>query len=350
MFLPPEVRRNDWWPDALTQSWLEARRRSAASAAPAAPAAPASHAVNQIIAAMAEQSADPFQGAVQRHVMPEGMSSADMEVEAAKMALAQFGRSAQSVDLLLTHTVLVDELLSNQACILHDRLALPTSCLSMQVDASAYSFLGQMAIAEAMILAGRARHALLVQSCAASRLLDHRSPISPLFGDGATAVIMGEVNSGSGIMAAAHRTDGASPRTLVASVPGMRWYDDGRPVIHVADPVASREMFLSTVDRGKEVVAEALAAAGVMASEIEYFGVHQGTPWLARIASECFGLTSAKRAEVFTRTGYLFSASIPLGLCIAEQQSMIRPGALVLLFGGGTGMTYGATVLRWRSS
>ena len=216
----------------------------------------------------------------------------------------------------------------------------------MQAEASGNSFLMQLTLAEQLIASGRARHALIVQSAAGSRLLDPDSPMSPLFGDGASAAVVGRVASG-GVLAAVHRTDGSHPRGLIASVPGRRWYDGGRIVLHSGDTGAMRQIFLETADRAAEVVGAVLAAAGRAAEEVALFAVHQGTPWLRRVTQEACGLGRARAVDTFATTGYLFGASIPLVLGTAEHRGLVAPGDLVVMHGGGVGSTYGAVALRW---
>lgn len=337
VYLPLPVRDNAWWPAEVVAGWVAAR---AAKPAPASPLTP-TEGVARVMAAMASLADDPFGGAHQRHVMPPGMSASDMEAAASEQALAHADIDRSEVDLLLVHTTVPEYLLSNTACVLHHRLGLPAACLSLQTDAAAYSFLGQLTLAQHMIAAGQARFALLVQSCGVSRLLDHHDPLSPLFGDAATAVVVGAVGAGRGILSAVHRTDGRFPRTLIASVPGGAWYDDGRVIVHSADGGQARQVFLETVDRGKEVVDQALAIAGHQPAEVDFFAVHQGTPWLREVALQHLGLTRARSVETFASTGYVFSASLPMSLTHPAVDD------LVVLFGGGTGQTYGATVMRW---
>lgn len=338
-YLPSTIRRNDWWSRELVDGWLAARRPPPTVTAP-------SDGVRRVLAAMAEQGADPFQGVRERRVIAEDTSSADMEVAAARDALTAAGVAPEQIDLVLSHTAVPEYLASNTACVIHDRLGLAPSCVATQVDAAGYSFLMQLAIAEQWIASGRARHALLVQSCAASRLLDRDEPHSVLLGDGAAAVVVGAVASG-GILAAAHRTDGSRPRVLVATVPGKRWYDDGRVVLHRADPAAAFTTFLETADRAKEVVDALLARAGHRADDIDFFAAHQGTPWLRRVIQETIGLARARSVDVFAHTGYVQAVSIPLVLAAGQRDGLLRDGDLVLAFGGGVGATYGATLMRW---
>jgi 3-oxoacyl-[acyl-carrier-protein] synthase III len=340
--LPPQTRRNDWWPAATVERWLVARPALAPEPGELTPA------MARVLAAMAEQAVDPFQGVVERHVMPDGMAAVDMEADAAERAIARAGVDRREIDVLLTHTAVPEYLLSNSACVLHHRLGLAPTCFTMQAEASGHSFLMQLTLAEQMIATGRARHALLVQSSAASRLIEPDDPHSPLLGDGAAAVVVGPARAG-GLLATVHRTDGSYPRALVASVRGGRWYDAGRIVLHRADPEATRRLFLETADRAVEVVAAALREAQVGPADVDFFAIHQGTPWLRCVTQEAIGLDRARSVDTFATTGYLFGASIPLVLETAQRRAIVTSGDLVVMHGGGVGAAYGASVLRWGS-
>jgi len=340
LYLPPQVRGNDWWPRDVVARWQTARR------APP-PAGPLTPGAARVVQALAAQAVDPFQGAVSRHVMADDMTVLDMAEHAARDAIVRAGVAPGEIDLLLTSTVLPDVLLGNPATELHHRLGLPRRCFALETSAATYSFLMQLTLAQAMIASGSAKLALLVQSCGVVRSVDRDDPISPLFGDGATAVVVGRVADGHGIVTAAHHCDGRFPRTLVASVPGGAWSEPGRGVVHVADPIQMRDVFLSTADVLKESIDAVLASAELTARDIDFFAIHQGTPWLLRVVQDHAGLGHARVVESFPQTGYLFAAIVPVGLALAERAGTLGDGDLVLASAGGPGITFGSLVMRW---
>ncbi len=343
VYLPPEIRRNDWWPAEAVARWMSERR-----AAPKPPPPDQlTEGARRVIRAMAEQALDPFRFAVERRVMPGGMGVLDMEEQAARAALAQAGVEPGSIDLLLTYTLVPDDLLASPASKLHHRLGLPRSCFALHTDASSHAFLMQLTLAEVMIRAGHARRALLVQSCVPSRLLDMSDAISPTFGDAATAAVVGPVSSGRGIEASVSYTDGSNPRALVVSVPGGACYDRGRAVLHEGDPSQAQQLFLGAPDAFKESVDEVLARAARAHREIDFFCVHQGAPWLRRLVQEYVGLPAARSVETFATMGYVFGSTLPAALALAQETRALGDGDLVMLVAGGPGATYGATVLRW---
>jgi 3-oxoacyl-[acyl-carrier-protein] synthase-3 len=216
----------------------------------------------------------------------------------------------------------------------------------METEASTYAFLAPLSLADAMIQSGKARYALLVQSSATSPLVDYDDPTSVVFGDGATAVVVGPVSQGRGIRGAAHFTDGNFPSPLVARVPNGRWYDAQRARM-VVDHAQMGMLLIQIADVIKTSVDALLARTGIRAEEITFFCMHQGTPWLRRVVEDYCGLVNARSVETFARTGYLFASILPVGLHEAERQGLLARGDLVMLAAGGAGMTYGATVVEW---
>lgn len=343
MYVPPEIRRNDWWSEDVVAGWMEQRR---AAPRPAVPEGLSDGAI-RVLHAQSDHADDPFHGALERRVLAPEMTVIDMEERAARDAIARAGIDPAAVDLLLTHTVVSDHQMTNPACILHQRLELSATCLSMHTEATAYSCLAQLALAEAALAAGRARYALLVQSCAATRLVESDDPSSVVVGDGATAIVLGPVSAARGFLSAVHYTEGRYPLSLIMSVRDGRWFDKGRALIHVGDPRQLYEAHLRIADTCAESVVGALKKAGHLISEIDYLCVFQGTAWIERVVHEQLGIRNASPVDVFRRFGYLSSAMIPAALYLAEQEGRISADDLVVITGGGTGMTYGATVLRW---
>lgn len=345
-YLPSEIRTNAWWSEDTVERWRTARPPGAPPPLPE----PTTPAMQRVLARLAQQAADPFHGVVARRVAGAHETATELERQAAERAIAiAEARGAfrrDDIGALLTHSAVPDYLMSNPAAALHAALGLPRRCLALQADAASHSFMAQLTVAEQMIASGRARYVLLVQSSAASRLIDDANPLAPMFGDGAAAVIVGRVAHG-GILANVQHTNGHWPRALIASVPGARWFDPGALALHSADPAGAREVFLRTVDFACDVVGDALREAAVDAAAVDFFAVHQGTPWLRTLAQDVLGLTRARAIDTFANTGYLFGVSIPLVLETAERAGAIARGDRVVLYGGGVGATYGAVVVRW---
>src|SRR6185295_3621709 len=129
-YLPEQVRRNDWWPEEVVAKWRARAAESLVRPEPDSPQ-PLSDGERRVLAAMAELKDDPFRGTRERRLMPGGMTSSDMEVEAVKDALARSGVPAGRVGLLLTNSQLPDYLGVATAPLVHRKLGLPAGCLAL---------------------------------------------------------------------------------------------------------------------------------------------------------------------------------------------------------------------------
>jgi len=342
MCLPPTIRGNDWWPADIVQRW--SKMPPPANVRPVSVPTPGMRAV---VEAHSKTRSDVFQGTAQRHVLTDDETLLDLEERAARMAMDRAGIDASGIDLVLTCTTPNAYQLTNSACELHERLNIPAECFTLNTDGAQHAFLLQLALAESMIVAGRARTALLVQSSGLSRMLDREDQLSLVFGDGATAVVVGAVAESFGILSSVNRTDGRHPNTLVGSVRGKHWYEDGRVFLHMNDPIGMGDILLRTVDVSRESIETALARAHVAPGDIDVFAMHQGMPWLRHLVQDQAGLTKARAVDTFRATAHLFAAFVPSTLFAAERDGILTSGDLVVIAGGGNGMTYGATVMRW---
>ncbi len=347
-YLPEVVRKNDWWPASIVAKWEEKlavkkERRSAEGAAPELPPGAA-----EVIAALARYADDPFKGGLERRVMSNDMLPSDMEVAAGKNALERAGVRPSEIDLLLVFSQLPDYIAVPTAPIVHKQLGLRADCLSTSTDSACNSFLVQLAIAEQMIAAGGVKKALLIQSSAAQHLIRPEDQHSAWFGDGATAVVVGRVGQGRGILGSAHRTDGSLYRALVGGCPsGGRWFDGGQLAYYFADREASVKLALLLPSLGKTVIDEALKRAGADAGDVDFYASHQGTVWFREVTQRHLGLAHARHFDSYAWTTSLAASNIPFVLAMAEKEGLLRAGDLVAMYSGGSGITVSGTILRW---
>ena len=349
VYLPDEVRTNDFWPAAIASSWLQKwqEKLPAMSGWYADDEEARSSGTAQVLQALMEIKNDPFQGSKERRVAPPDMPSSEMETRAARDAIARAGLTAADIDMLVAYSSVPDFLTTPNACAVHRALGLPERCFTFSLEAACNSFLTQLSLAEKMIRSGQARHALLVQSSNFTRLIPREYSPSPMFGDGATAVLIGPVAAGAGILGQSHRTNGRLHDALATGVPGKRWYDEGRCVFYANNLDLAREQIVVVADHSRQVIHEALAAASLAPSDVDFYAPHQGTAWLRQVTQKFCGLERARYTDTFPFAASLSAANIPLVLATAQRENNLRSGDVVAMFGGGAGETWSSIVLRW---
>ncbi|MEZ0314237.1 MAG: 3-oxoacyl-ACP synthase III family protein [Myxococcota bacterium] len=341
-------RPNSWWPEEILESWKPAlaKRKAGLEAALPQTQDPQRRRVMELMLAGAD---DPFIGIKTRPIHDPTLPAIDLELLAANDALTRSGVRREDIGLLVSESFYPDLLATNLACSLHERLQLPRTCFSFGMEGASNSFFHQLAIAEAYIVSGRARHALIVQSTAVSRLLPQSFDYSGWFGDMATAFVVSAVEDGSGVYAITHITDGSMQGTLLAGTPGKQWHEGGPSVLYTSYAVRGR-MFEDLVGGAVEVGGNLFADVSWKPDDIDFYACHQGFTWMRQVTQDVLGMNRARSFDTFSWTGNNAACSVPIQLALAEREGVLRPGDKVVIWGGGSGITRAAVAVRWRAS
>ncbi len=345
-FLPPIVRGNDWWPADAVMRWRDqmAHRATRTENIDASTLSPGTRLTLEL---MAEFAGDPFRGAIERRVMPDDMTSSQMEAAAARDALARAAVGPGDIDVILAQTPCPEYLMVNHACVAHRLLGLPQRCLALSTEAACNAFALHATLARALIASGTARHVLSVHSSAITRVHGPAEPHSAWWGDGAAAAVFGKVPDGKGLLAAVHQTDGSVCDALTLGVPGKQWWEDGEVTTHAVNRDSTRTMLLGMVDRGRGAIEAALRCADMEPAEVDFYASHQSTPWLTRATKAIAGLDRASTIVTFPHLGNMNSVNVPYILARADREGLLHDGSVVATFSGGLGETWSSLVMRW---
>jgi 3-oxoacyl-[acyl-carrier-protein] synthase-3 len=344
-YLPEHVRTNDHWPAAIVDRWLEGQKTWGPRQIAAVDAV--TEGVRKSMAAIQEQHVDPFQGSRERRVIADDEVSSDLEVRAARAALASAGCPKEDIDVCITHAMVPDYICVNQAGILGDKLGLSRRTMSFSLDGVCTSFLLQLVTAAQYVRGGIAKRVLTTQSSACTRIAPIEQQFSPHLGDGATAAVLGEVPEGLGFIDAAFQTHGDLHKALCLTVPGGRWYDEGNAIAHSEDRSSSRKMQLTAADICKELMSQVLERNNLRPEDVRFFASHQACIWLRRVTQEHSGLINARSADTFSWTASLSSANIPMQVAVAAREGILNEGDLMAFFTVASGMTAGVMLYRW---
>ncbi|GBD45766.1 3-oxoacyl-[acyl-carrier-protein] synthase 3 [bacterium HR41] len=275
-------------------------------------------------------------GVRQRHVAAESDTLADLAARAARAALADAELEPGEVDLVVVATMAADELTPNAAPLVADAIGAPGAG-AFDVGAACTGFLSALALAAAMVEAGRARQAVVVGADILSRLHDPADrSTAALFADGAgAAVVVPPRAGGAEIGPILLSSEADSERIIRAS-------HDDRFI-----RMQGHDTFRTAVRRMSEVTLAAAERAGLALDEIDLFVYHQANARILRAVAERLDLDERRVVEAIDRYGNTSSATIPIALCDARRRGLLRSGANVLLAAFGAGFTWGAGVVRW---
>ena len=291
-------------------------------------------------------------GVRERRVVRGDETLVDLAERASRAAIDAAGIDATSLDAIVVATTSAPYLFPSLACLVHARLGLAAQP-AFDVAAACAGFPYALTTADQGIRAGDHRRVLVVGADALSPYCEPVDRVtSPLFGDGAGAVVLQAERDGGG----------AAPRGVLASrlrALGSQWemlyVPAGKRRVEEltapgADPwmrMRGQDVFRLAVEQLVALTREVLEAAGLAPDDVALLVPHQANVRIIRMMLAQLRIPEARVCVNLERCGNTSAASIPLALRDAVDQGRLAPGDVLVLNAVGGGMTAGAIVARW---
>ncbi len=283
-------------------------------------------------------------GIRERHIAADDERTSDLAVYAARAALADAGKTAADVDLIIVATTTPDLTFPATAAIVQAKLDAPAGT-AFDIQAVCTGFIYALSTAEKFLTAGQHRCALVIGAETFSRILDWKDRATcVLFGDGAGAFVveaMDERDAGSrGVMGTFLRCDGRFVDLL---------YVDGgvsstQTTGHVR--MQGNKVFREGIERISAAMLAVADEAKVDPKTIDWFVPHQANERIIQGVVKKLHLRPEQVISTIARHGNTSAASIPLAYCEGVADGRIKKGDLVMLEGMGGGLTWGAALFR----
>ena len=290
-----------------------------------------------------------------RHWAPVGVSTSDLGAEAAKKVLADTGTPLGDIDCLIAATQSPDHFLPGIGVLIQAKLGLADiPCFDIRDQCS--GFLYALQAARAFVETRAYARILIVCAEVHSHGLG-RDPedahVTPLFGDGAAAVIVEAEPRGERPLAPVWQLLGADGR----GVPKLRhrlwdisleppW--DPRMFNEPAHQVQFPEMdgeavFRTAVKRMVQGVQACFKTLDLGVADIDWFLPHQANANITKTVGSILGFPGEKTLTNIDRVGNCSGASIPI--LLSESLRRIGRGQRVLTVAFGAGFTWGAALM-----
>ena len=270
-------------------------------------------------------------GVVSRHVVQNGETALDLAERAANGLFASCGVKADDVDYLLLCTQSSEYILPSSACLLQNRLGIPTTAGALAFDHGCSGFIYGLSIAKGLVSGGMAKNVLLVTAETYTKYIAPEDKSTrTIFGDGAAAMLVDE-GVAAKIGAFSFGTDGSGAEKLIVR--------DGKLFMDGPD------IFNFTLDVVPKTMEDVLAKNNLAHSDIDLYVFHQANKFMLDTIRKVNGLPRDKFYVNLETTGNTVSSTIPIALKQLGDAGRLKPGMKVMLMGFGVGLSWGATVL-----
>ena len=293
-------------------------------------------------------------GVDSRHLAAEDETAGDMAEKAALKLFKEYQIDPKSIDFLLLCTQSPDYFLPSTACVLQDRLGIPTSSGAFDYNLGCSGCIYGMAVAKGLIAAGISKNVLLLTAETYNKYL-HPSDKSnrSIFGDGAAACLIstdgfaeiGEFSLGTDGSGANHLIvkTGASRQKATTGLfveddEGHVWYDDYLYMNGGA-------IFNFTLDAVPAMMQEVLEKNSLTKEEVDYYLFHQANKFMLNTIRKACLLPQDKFYVNLAETGNTVSSTVLIGLKECLCNGAIKKSDKVMIAGFGVGLSWSGTVL-----
>ncbi|MGQ9575485.1 MAG: ketoacyl-ACP synthase III [Thermoguttaceae bacterium] len=280
-----------------------------------------------------------------RHIAAPEECVSDLGVAAAEALFRDYGVQRNSIDFLLFCTQTPDYPLPTTACLVQDRLGLPTSVGALDFNLGCSGFVYGLALADGLIRAEMARRVLLITSETYSKYIHPTDrSLRTIFGDGAAATLI-EAAEQPSLTGFVFGTDGRGADSLMVTEGGARprqlaiqprkrkrWPSS----LYMDGP----ELVKFTLDIVPPMVEQVLASAGWTRKDVDFYLMHQATAKLLHQLRAKLNLNGQNMPIELDEVGNTVSSTLPILIHDLRRSGELQPGMRSLLIGYGVGLSW----------
>ncbi|OWA33724.1 3-oxoacyl-ACP synthase [Saccharibacillus sp. O16] len=288
-------------------------------------------------------------GIRERHIAAPEQATSDLAYEASLKALASAGIQPEELDLIIVATITPDTSFPSTACILQEKLGAKKAA-AFDLSAACSGFVYSLAAATGFIQNGMYNNALVIGADTLSRITDYTDRNTcVLFGDGAGAVVLGEVAQGRGFQSFDLGAEGAGGDLLKLPAGGSRLPSSPETLEGKQHFISmnGRDVFKFAVRVMGTATEEVLRKAELTKDDIDLFIPHQANIRIIQSAMQRLNLSEDRVMINVDKYANTSAASIPLALVEAYEEGRIQEGDRVVMVGFGGGLTWGGAALIW---
>ena len=296
-------------------------------------------------------------GILRKHICSSNEIASDLAYRVAEKMFIN-GVDKNSVDYLILCTQSPDYYLPSTACILQDKLGLPTKCGAFDYNLGCSGYIYGLSIAKGLIESDQANKVLLLTAETYSKYINnHDGTVKPLFGDAATATLISAVDTEElGLDGFVMGTNGAGYNNLIVPVGGMKCrFAETTQVSETDDFGNSRTNYdiymngAAISDFALEVVPttmeKILKKVKLTKNDIDCYVFHQANKFMLNYLQMKCELMEYPYWNDVSEYGNTVSCSIPIALKDMLERNKDKAIKKVLSIGFGVGLSWGGCVM-----
>ncbi|WP_027087213.1 3-oxoacyl-ACP synthase III family protein [Cohnella panacarvi] len=298
-------------------------------------------------------------GIFEKRIAKADEYASDLAIAAANQLFEKNDIKREDIDFLLYCTQSPDYYLPTTACVLQNRLSLPTSIGALDINLGCSGYVYGLSLAKGLIESGQANNVLFITADTYSKFIHPKDrSVKPLFGDGATATLLTAAPGPFGLKSFVFGTDGSGSNNLIVPAGGLRNPLSEANLKEETDAFGNirsnsnlymngPEIFNFTLNEVPASINKLLEKEGCNLEDFDFFIFHQANQYMLEYLRKKLKIDSNKFSIQFGDCGNTVSSTIPIALKRELENGKIKKGDKVMLVGFGVGYSWAAASLTW---
>lgn len=285
-------------------------------------------------------------GVKERRISGKNEFSSDLAIKAVENLIESQNVKIDDVDMIIVTTFTPDHLTPTVSAIVQGHFGIKNAG-TMDISAGCTAFEYAFTTADSLISSGNFNKILIISAETVSKVVDYTDRSSCiLFGDAAVATLVERTENNGNLICSYFDTDGILAENVSCSclsnninsqlLNKERLFDQNGKFVY--------EYVVKNVPDG---INNLLKKAELTLNDIDWFVPHSANLRIIEAISKRLDYPTEKVLSSIEHYGNTSSASIPLAIWLALQESKIKSGDKMVLYGFGGGLTHGGVVIEW---
>lgn len=274
-------------------------------------------------------------GVEQRRISGESITSADLCLDAARNLFNYSKIKLDEINAIIFVSQTSEYQLPATACILQNRLNIPTSALSFDINMGCSGYVYGLQVAASLVNAGMNNVLLLVGDTISKLVKPEDRSTELLFGDAGTATLVSHTPDSK--LSFRLGTDGSGFQHIIARTQMPLKINPGRGNNYAYLEMDGAEVFSFTLKTVPKLINNFIKDLKISSEDVDNCFYHQANHFMLKHLSKKSKFTADQVPISMVNYGNTSGASIPVTLCAVPRESYEN----TLLVGFGVGLSWG---------
>ncbi|MBP2642735.1 MAG: ketoacyl-ACP synthase [Firmicutes bacterium] len=285
-------------------------------------------------------------GVRERRIAEKEEFASDLAIKAVENLIERHNMRIDDVDMVIVTTFTPDHFTPTVSALVQGYFGMKAAG-TMDINSGCTGYAYALCVADSLITAGHSNKVLVISSEVASKVMDYSDRNTcVLFGDAAVATLLERTNGKGSFIASYFTSDGKLAQNVTCSnlSAKVNGQELGKERLFQQEGKSVYEYVVTNIPEG---VCNLLNRSNITLDDIKWFVPHSANLRMIKAICERISFPIEKTLISNEFYGNTSSASIPLAIWMALEESQIKAGDKMILYGFGAGLTHGGVVIEW---